>query len=135
MLLGLTILLVLLAWTLGNTITQSTNRSSLVTHFGRSLHKLSVSRPVRNLSSSLKRCMSSVNEVLSRIELQPALATLSPMGDIFAGQVVTTGHSSDCCALLIGRTSVGPNRHRSLTARNAFSTYCLLMLRLRGTAG
>jgi len=120
MLLGLTILLVLLAWTLGNTIARSTNQSTLDAYTGRSLHRLSVSRVARCLRSRLPTQPSCALELLRRFELQSDLAPPLPQGDVAATTVAKTGHLSECRALLIGRISVGFSRHPSFTARDSY---------------
>ena len=135
MLLGLTILLVLLAWTLGNTIARSTNRSPLEAHTSRLLHRKSVSRFACCMRSSLTNSRPYVIEMLRRLELQPALATASPPGDFAVTPVATTCRSSDCCALHIGRTSVGFRGLLNLSARDSYNSYRCSLPRSRGAEG
>ena len=135
MLLGLTILLVLLAWTLGNTISRSTNRSTLDAPTGRLLHRIPVSRAVWYVRSSLPTLLSFAIELLRRIELQTVLASPSPLRDVVVGSVAKTGHLPDCCALLIGRNSVGLTRHPSLTAGDSSNSNRRSLLRPRCDVG
>ena len=135
MLLGLTILLVLLAWTLGNTIARSTSLSTLDANTSRSPYRISVLRIVGCLHARLTTDLSWAFELLRRIGLQTVLVTSSPQGDVVAATVATTGPLSVCCALLIGRTSVGSNRYPSITARDSYQSACRLLIRARGKCG
>ncbi len=135
MLLGLTILLVLLAWTLGNTISRSTNSSTLDARTGRSLHSQFVLRVARYLRSKLPTKRSYALELLRRIELQTVLATPSLQNDVAARTVAKTGPFSECCALLIGRTSVGVRHHRRITARDSYESDRRLQIRTCGYCG
>lgn len=132
MLLGLTILLVLLAWTLGNTIARSTDDSALDAFTDRMGHRLSVSQFVRYLYSRLP--LSCAIGLLCRIELQAASATASPQGDV-ATAVASAGLFSERCALLIGRTSVGAFRHLSFAPRDTYESNRRSLLRTRGLRG
>lgn len=133
MLLGLTILLVLLAWTLGNTIARSTDQSTLETYTGRSLHIML--RVARCLYSKLSVQLSCAIALLRHFEVQPVLATQSPSGDAVAFTVAMTGQCSECGALLIGRNFVGLGRYRSYTARDMNNSNRRPLLRVRGDVG
>jgi hypothetical protein len=135
MLLGLTILLVLLAWTLGNTIVRSTGRSTLDAHTVRSQRNSFVLRAVMYLRSSRPKQMSCAIELLRHIDLQPAFATSLPLGDAVVDAVATTGSFSESSAALIGRTLVGYSRYPSFTARDGFESTRHSLLRLRGMFG
>ncbi len=133
MFLGLTILLVLLAWTLGNTIKRSTNPSPLDAFAGRLVHSISVSRIWKLLHSSLRSSLLRAIDPLRHIELQSVLTTTLPLRNV-VGQVATTSHLTDRSAWHIGRTSVGIIRQPSLT-QDSFNLYCRSLLRLRGAIG
>lgn len=106
MLLGLTILLVLLAWTLGNTITRSTNTFSLESHTQQTLRpwaELSLIGVSRSGHAGWSGWMIAL---LRRIESQVAVAIASPHGDEIAIQIATTGCLSGSFTSLIGRNFV-----------------------------
>lgn len=106
MLLGLTILLVLLAWTLGNTITRWTNTSSLEPHALQTSSRRAASGLLVVCRSSLSCWLAAAIALLRRIQLQFALALASPRGDRRAWQVATTSHLSESFTSLIGRNFV-----------------------------
>ncbi|MDX1929671.1 MAG: hypothetical protein SFV81_24305 [Pirellulaceae bacterium] len=135
MLLGLTILLVLLAWTLGNTIVRSTDRSTLDAHTVRSQRNSFVLRAVMYLRSKRSTKMSCAIEMLRHLDLQPALATSLPLGDVVVPVVATTSSFSESSAALIGRNLVGYSRHPSFTARDGFESTRHSLLHLRGMFG
>ncbi len=117
MLLGLTILLVLLAWTLGNTISRSTNRPMLDAPAGHLLHRKTVLQVAWWARSSFTSSVSYAIGLLRHIEMQPELASPARQRNGSVETAALTGHFSDCCALLIGRNSDGFGQHPSLTAR------------------
>ncbi len=110
MLLGLTILLVLLAWTLGNTITRSTNTSSLESQTQQTSSLKAASGLLEVCHSSPACWLAWAIALLRRIESQVATALASPHGDPnalwIASQIATTSQSSESFTSLIGRNFV-----------------------------
>jgi len=106
MLLGLTILLVLLAWTLGNTITRSTNTSSLESRTHQTFSRRAASGLLGVWHSSHSCWLAWVIALLRRIESQVALALASPRSDQIALQIATTSRPSERFTSLIGRNFV-----------------------------
>ena len=102
MLLGLIILLVLLAWTLGNTITRSTHTSRSELRSRNWLRRIAASQSIELRFSCLK-VIACAADWLRRTGLQNALAMKSPYGALQAVQFVPAGRSSECFAMLIGR--------------------------------
>jgi hypothetical protein len=135
MLLGLTILLVLLAWTLGNTIARSTKSLTLDAHSDRSLHNSFVLRIARRLHSKRLSQLSCALELLRHTQLQTAIATPSPQSDVVAAAIAKTSPFSESSASLIGRTLVGIGRYLGLAARDSFKSTRRSLLRTRGEVG
>ena len=102
MLLGLIILLVLLAWTLGNTITRSTHLSELEMRSRNPLRSFAAGR-MFELPFHWSKVFSRALDWLSRFGLQDLLALKSPEGALYGQLVAATGRSSECLALLIIR--------------------------------
>jgi hypothetical protein len=79
--------------------------------------------------------MSCTFELLRHIDLQPALATSLPLGDVVVPAVATTSVFSESSAALIGPNLVGYSRYPSFTARDGFESTRHSLLRLRGMFG